>query len=1016
MNRGDLSALLGFEPSDEQWAAISAPLDAPLLVLAGAGSGKTAVMSARVLWLVGSGQVEPDQVLGLTFTNKAAGELGSRVRSLLAHLPSPGIDPVEPTISTYHSFAMDLLAEYGLLIGAEPSATLLNSTDLAVATYRTVANSTVACEELGTSNLATLRRRIQALDEQLSEHLVDTDELRDHDRRFQAMLSEQKPIKVTLDMADAARRRIIASQVVQEVRAAREAEAQVSFADLMRSAVEISAVPRVREEMRSRFRAVLVDEYQDTSVAQAQMLENLFGEGFALTAVGDPLQAIYGWRGASVANIDGFPDRFDAAVSTLSTNRRSGSLILDVANAVAADVRAQHPGVDLLRPLPGDTGSVEIAVFDSWLAEADWLVDRIREQSAAGRPLEQIAVLCRTNAYVEDIAARLREAEIPVAAASLGSVLNVPEVSEVLSMLRVLDKADNASLVRLLTGPQWRIGPSDLAVLGERARRLAATPSGDEDLSFEQQLEQALAQTDPVETVSLLEAVYDPGPDIGEEARERLRQLAEQLDAIRPALVTGVEEAAHRIVETSGLAVEVRLGPAAQTRMEGLAALFDLIGDYRAGHDDPSVSSFLMWLDRAEELSAMPEVQFPVRSGAVQVMSVHRAKGLEWECVFVPALADGVFPSSEGRDPWITHYSQLPYPLRGDRDRLPVLSGWSGAAAGGGFTASVSSVTEDFRKQCKQQDAWEEARLAYVALTRAKQVLVASGHWWSRTGSQKKPSPYLETIRDVPGVVEVTWVEELPDKPPGLERGDLAWPLPNEVYADIAAPAEAVGELSEQERQRLKDLDTDIQAVIEREMQQSRPTEYVDVPAVLSPSLLMRAASDREALALDLARPMPRVTTHAARRGTAFHEWVARESQQLSLIPDWETALDEELGEGDDLAELIEGYRRTPYAQMKPEATEKEIMVRIAGMAVRGFVDAVFQHPDGTWEVVDWKTSADQDADPLQLAIYRLGWAQRVGVSPEDVLTAFVYVRSGEVVRPEVPDLEQVEELVRGLQ
>jgi DNA helicase-2/ATP-dependent DNA helicase PcrA len=186
------------------------------------------------------------------------------------------------------------------------------------------------------------------------------------------------------------------------------------------------------------------------------------------------------------------------------------------------------------------------------------------------------------------------------------------------------------------------------------------------------------------------------------------------------------------------------------------------------------------------------------------------------------------------------------------------------------------------------------------------------------------------------------------------------------------------------------------------------PTTEVDLPPVVSASLLMRAASDPQALALDLARPMPHVTPDAARRGTAFHEWVAASHEQLSLIPDWDLAVDAERAGDDELGELIEGYRRTVYAEMIPVHTETEVSVRIAGLVVRGVIDAVFQHPDGTWDVVDWKTNREQTADPVQLAIYRLGWAQRVGVEPDEVLTAFVYVRDGEVVRPALPSIEDI--------
>lgn len=1012
MNRRTMAEILGYEPSDEQWAAIAAPLDGPLLVLAGAGSGKTSVMSARVLWLVGTGQVGADAVLGVTFTRKAAGELSARVRSLLAKLQSYDPEQGEPTIVTYHAFAMDLLSQFGLLVGAEPTASLLSPTDLAVATYAAVARSRIACEQLGSSQIATARQKIQNLDEQLSEHIVDPETLRQHDERLLQALAAHSG-KTADEMATAARRRILASRVVEEVRAARRIDAVVGFADLMRHAVAVSEIPRVRDELRSRFSVVLVDEYQDTSVAQAVLLHNLFGDGFPLTAVGDPLQAIYGWRGASVANIDGFPAKFGARTTTLSINRRSAPLILEAANQVAEPVRLQHPSVRVLQPAGPRKGRVVTGLFDSWHDEATWLVQQVVDQIASGRSPEQIAVLCRVNSYVADIAARLRQAGVPVAAGTLGSLLESPEVVEVVSVLRVLQNADNAALVRLLTGPQWRIGPSDLAELGRRASQLAVGPAGDEPSDFDAELQKAVAQTDPVEVVNLLEAVYDPGHRVSDEARERLRELTAQLDSIRSALAAGVEEAAHRVVEVTGLAVEVRLGPNSQSRLDNVAVLFDLISQYRAAHPDPGVGAFLNWLDRAAEVETIPDAEVPVRGRAVQVMTVHRAKGLEWECVFVPGLSEGVFPSSRGRYSWHTHYEELPYPLRGDRSRLPILPGWR--SADDTLEGKLTTAVKELKAQYREQDEWEENRLAYVALTRAADELYATGHWWSKDVKAKEPSAYLRTLRQVAGVDVVAWSEELPPQPQGLLPTDVPWPTEDHVYVDPAPEESAGAELTVAEQDLLEQLDQDIASVIEREREQSRPTRFVDLPPVLSTSMLMRAAADPQRLAADLARPMPRVDSQAALRGTAFHEWVAKAHEQLALIPEWEEAMDADVASDDELAEYIAGYQRTPYAAMSPVATEIEVAVRIGALVVRGVIDAVYRHPDGTWEIVDWKTNQRHDADPLQLAVYRIGWGQRVGVDPEDILAAFVYVRDGQVVRPDLPDPAALESTLRAV-
>ncbi len=1013
MNRQRLGEVLGFPPSDEQWAAISAPMDGPMLILAGAGCGKTAVMSARVVWLVATGQVSAGEVLGLTFTNKAAGELGTRIRELLARVREPQEEsPPDPTVSTYHGFAMDLLSQWALLIGAEPSAGLLSPTDLAVGTYRAVARSQVDCEQMDTATIRTVSDRVQALDEEMSEHLVDPAALRAHDQRLIDTLADLAGVEAR-DARDAARKRILASRVVEEVRADRATRAVVSFADLMRLAVRVSGLAHVREQVREQFRVVLVDEYQDTSVAQRMILQNLFGDGHPLTAVGDPLQAIYGWRGASVANIDSFPEHFrtprgTAGTTTLSINRRSGSMILDVANEVAAEVRAQHRDVQVLRPGTEETGGVTAALFDDWSGEIEWLVTRVAAQIQAGRCPDEIAVLCRTNEYVRLVAAALREAGIPTAAASLGSLLNLPEVVEVLSLLRVLESADNGALVRLLTGARWRIGPSDLAVLGARAQHLvggAPTP----DAGFEDSVRAAVAEVDPVDVVSLLDAVYDPGPQVSDEARCRLAEFTAELDAMRPALVAGIEEAAHRVIEISGLAVEIRLGPDPQSRTDAVAGLFDVISGYRASHDDPSVAAFLRWLDFAEHLDETPDTDFPIRGRAVRVMTVHRAKGLEWDCVFVPALRDGVFPSSQGRPLWTTNYKALPYPLRGDRSRLPSLPGWG--MGGGGFPDGFKSAALALKEQYKRHDAWEENRLAYVALTRAREELFVSGHWWSPGGRKGAPSAYLLASRQLDAVQVDTWCDQPSDEGPGDSAGDVDWPAADPVFVSIADPVAGDQALTLEESAKLARMDADIDAVIEREFEQSLPTAQVDMPPVISASTLMRATQDPQALALDLARPMPKVSSVAARRGTAFHEWVAASHQQLSLLPDWELAEDAQRADG-DLTELIEGYRRTQYARMTPVASETEVTVQIAGLTVRGIIDAVFRHPDGTWEVVDWKTTRAQVSDPAQLAVYRLGWARRVGVAPEQVLTAFVYVRDATIVRPQLPGLDTLAEML----
>jgi DNA helicase-2/ATP-dependent DNA helicase PcrA len=275
----------------------------------------------------------------------------------------------------------------------------------------------------------------------------------------------------------------------------------------------------------------------------------------------------------------------------------------------------------------------------------------------------------------------------------------------------------------------------------------------------------------------------------------------------------------------------------------------------------------------------------------------------------------------------------------------------------------------------------------------------------------KAPSPYLQQVADVPGVHRDVWVDQPSPTCPAVAVGDVQWPRPDAVFTSVVPPPVTDEPLTLAESAWLARIDTDIRAVVVREVEQSKPVTSVELPAVVSTSLLMRAHTDPVGLAADLARPMPYVTSEAAVRGTRFHEWVAAQYEQLSLVPEWDDAVDADVAH-DDLQDLIEGYRRTPFARQVPYAVETEVAITLGGLSVIGVIDAVFQNPDGSWDVVDWKTSRAHTADPLQLAVYRVAWARSQGVPCDRVGAAFVYVRDGEVVRPDLPGEVELEAML----
>ncbi|MEU5100362.1 ATP-dependent helicase, partial [Streptomyces sp. NPDC020996] len=486
-----LKQLLGIPFTPEQTACITAP-PAPQVIVAGAGSGKTTVMAARVVWLVGTGQVAPEQVLGLTFTNKAAGELAERVRKALikAGVTDPDVidpdnPPGEPVISTYHAFAGRLLSDHGLRIGLEPTARLLADATRYQLAARVLREAPGPYPAL-TRSFADLVSDLLALDSELAEHLVRPEDLRGYDT---ALLRTLEGVRLSnadlrkVPEAAAARREL--AELVVRYRAAKRERDLLDFGDQIALSAQLARNADVGRILREEFRVVLLDEYQDTSVAQRVLLAGLFGggTGHPVTAVGDPCQAIYGWRGASVANLDDFPEHFaqpdgrPATRQALSENRRSGGRLLDLANGLAEPLRAMHAGVEALRPAPGAErdGIVRCALLPTHAEEIEWIADSIAHLVDTGKAPGEIAVLCRTATDFAEIQGALVARDVPVEVVGLSGLLHLPEVADLVAVCEVLqDPGANASLVRLLTGPRWRIGPRDLALLGRRARRLVA--------------------------------------------------------------------------------------------------------------------------------------------------------------------------------------------------------------------------------------------------------------------------------------------------------------------------------------------------------------------------------------------------------------------------------------------------------------------------------------------------------------------------------------------------------------
>jgi DNA helicase-2/ATP-dependent DNA helicase PcrA len=520
-----LREILGIPFTQPQMDAITAGPDRPSAIIAGAGSGKTTVMAARVVWLVGHLGVPPERVLGLTFTTKAAAELGQRIRASLERL---GVDlDGEPTTATYHAFAGSLIAEHGLRLGVEPDLRIVSD----ASRFQRMARSIESFDgSLGaiTTYVPSLVGQVMSLDGQLSEHLVSTEQLREHDLDvIHAYETADKPPAVLREAASAALRRIELSHLVERYQRAKADDGVMDFSDQMAWGARLADLPPVGEALRERFGVVLLDEYQDTSVAQRDLLQALFsgadpasGRGHPVTAVGDPAQGIYGWRGAATGNLEGFLDDFPATdgergrLFSLVETRRCAPEIIAVANHVAAPFYASSSSVKPLESAVDAHGTVDVSLHATVDDEVHALVEGIR--NTPGR-LRDIAILVRVGRENGAIVQALREAHIPFEIVGLAGLLSQPEVLDVLSLLEVVeDVTANPAMLRLLTGSRWRIGPRDLALLGRRAAALSGRASrGSDDPTLEDELARAVEGTDPTEIVSLA------GCDIRTRTRQR---------------------------------------------------------------------------------------------------------------------------------------------------------------------------------------------------------------------------------------------------------------------------------------------------------------------------------------------------------------------------------------------------------------------------------------------------------------------------------------------------------------
>jgi len=1020
-------------PSDEQRPIISIhdnPLE-PAVVIAGAGSGKTETMAARVVYLVANEIARPDQILGLTFTRKAAGELNTRIRKRLRQFQQAqdargiarSFTSFDTAVTTYHSYAGRLLSEHAIRYGIDADVQPLGEAALWMSANKLVREWDDGI--FASSDAAsTVVKDLLGLTSMVLEHRVTVDQIRNADEELlrQVIAMTGPTNDETRKVAKVLNQRIAMLPMMEAFLEARRKSGELSFDDQIALAADIAVnFGDVGALERAKYPIVLLDEYQDTSQSQVRLLSALFGGGHPVTAVGDPCQSIYTWRGAASGTISAFNKNFPKAAGStgqdtyeLLTTYRNDQVILALANEISSEVRRDEGiTVAALKPREGaGKGNLSCGVFENLEAESTAVAeyfaplwnnpDRLKPDAEVPKTF---AVLVRKRAQIALIQEALAKAGIPSEVLGLGGLVHVPEIADLVAMLKVINNPDaGASLMRHLTGPRINLGPRDIASLGRFARSRSESLAADSRSIVKNIVagNPQSAEADDQFIGSVIDALDEiekcDKSKFSPEGFKRLSGFASDLRYLRSRASGTITDLIVDIERYLNLEAEVMLRDGGTRGRRHLDRFMDEAAKFaRSGG---SLSAFLQWLDVASEEEGGLKAGAPdIDETVVQILTIHMSKGAEWDVVAVPGLAEGTFPGANTSDPdnWITNERHIPFALRGDKDILPKFS-WNSATT----NAQAKKAIDAFAQECVDFKKREEIRLGYVAMTRARTHLFCSTSFWRDGAKPVQPSVLYEKVQEV-ATAQGT-VLSAPIAPASTDRNPA-----KDIEFTAQWPRDPLGDRrSDFDRtvalvQSAKPIDLnsgaasewadDARAIIAEFEEYKLGSLNVALPPRLATSTLIALHEDPSELARTIRRPMPRAMDEYSHRGTAFHLWIENHFNAKTLFDDEDFDLVTPFEEDQKLEDLKNQWLASSWAALQPYAVEVPFETVIAGILVRGRIDAVYKTADG-FEVVDWKTGSKTlgESSAVQLAIYRLAWAKLQAIPVDQVSAAFHYV------------------------
>ncbi|MBU0667630.1 UvrD-helicase domain-containing protein [Patescibacteria group bacterium] len=883
----------------EQKEAVS-QTEGPMLIVAGAGTGKTRVITARILHLLIDKKVPSSQILALTFTEKATNEMLERVDQGMP------LSYEEVTIKTFHGFCDMILREKGMEIGIDPGFRLLNQADQ----WLLIKRNLFALDLNHYRPLGNPGKFIHVLLSHFS-RLKDEDIKPDDYIRFAGQMLDKAGDDA--EKENAGKMLEVANAYAAYQNLLIESNG-LDFGDLQFYALRLlEKRPSVLRELRERYKYILVDEFQDTNFAQNKLVMLLAREHTNITVVGDDDQSIYKWRGASLSNILTFEKEFPQAKRVVLTqNYRSNQGILDSAyqsiqnnNPDRLEHRASISKRLVSRVLSegADENPVEVRHFSDSQDEVKCVLDTISGLAKDGVAYSEMAILVRTNAHATAFVDALKDAGIPFTVRDTQGLLRFEEIKDLVALLRFLVRPqDDIAFFRLLGLPIFGIPMATVLQIVNEARNAHFTPIfyylRDRIVNGTQSSLPGLEETSGLESViRLCDNLLNFSRDHG-----AFRVIGEFLD-----------ESGYVKALTANDSFEN------EEKIQHIAQFLELARDLEADGGDNSLRVFLDYIDSLQEALGTIAAATTPENDAVSMLTVHSAKGLEFDYVFVPCLVKERFPSRPKRDP-----IEIPAAL------LP----------------------EDIPE--KEMHLQEERRLFYVAATRARKRLFLS-YSDSYEGNKKwKISPFLAELDDL---ACVRWTDSLRDAVSGdLEKDDA---IKDERAFDRCSmmPDVKIYQLS------YSKLDTF----------NTCPLKYK----------------------FRYHYKIPSPSAHAANFGSSVHNTVNKFYEEVMAGAPPNSGRLKELFEsnwigigyesrGHELArkkhgiEVMEKFfeKEKQHGFKAPAMLEKPFRLRIGDVIFMGRIDRIDKLPDGTYEVIDYKTgkakSANDVKKDLQLSLYAL--------------------------------------------